>query len=49
MSESKLRTQSMDFAVQIINLVKSLKEKENIHFVLAAKRRERDETVYIYI
>lgn len=26
MSESKLRTQSMDFAVQIINLVKSLKE-----------------------
>ena len=27
MSESKLRTQSMDFAVQIINLVKSLKEK----------------------
>ena len=31
MSESKLRTQSMDFAVQIINLVKTLKEKrENI-------------------
>lgn len=27
MSESKLRTQSMDFAVQIINLVKVLKEK----------------------
>lgn len=27
MSESKLRTQSMDFAVQIINLVKALKEK----------------------
>ena len=27
MSESKLRTQSMDFAVAIINLVKSLKEK----------------------
>ena len=27
MSESKLRSQSMDFAVQIINLVKSLKEK----------------------
>ncbi len=27
MSESKLRLQSMDFAVQIINLVKSLKEK----------------------
>ena len=27
MSESKLRTQSMDFAVQIINLVKTLKEK----------------------
>ncbi|NLN55851.1 MAG: four helix bundle protein [Clostridiales bacterium] len=27
MSDSKLRTQSMDFAVQIINLVKSLKEK----------------------
>jgi four helix bundle protein len=27
MSESKLRTQSMDFSVQIINLVKSLKEK----------------------
>ena len=27
MSESKLRTQSMDFAVQIINLVESLKEK----------------------
>ena len=27
MSESKLRTQSMDFAVSIINLVKSLKEK----------------------
>ena len=26
MSDSKLRTQSMDFAVQIINLVKSLKE-----------------------
>ena len=31
MSESKLRTQSMDFAVQIVNLVKALKEKrENI-------------------
>ena len=27
MSDSKLRTQSMDFAVQIINLVKALKEK----------------------
>ena len=27
MSESKLRSQSMDFAVQIINLVKALKEK----------------------
>ena len=27
MSESKLRTQSMDFAVTILNLVKSLKEK----------------------
>lgn len=27
MSDSKLRTQSMDFAVQIINLVKFLKEK----------------------
>ena len=27
MTESKLRLQSMDFAVQIINLVKSLKEK----------------------
>ena len=27
MSESKLRTQSMDFAVQIIKLVKTLKEK----------------------
>lgn len=27
MSESKLRTQSTDFAVSIINLVKSLKEK----------------------
>jgi len=27
MSESKLRTQSIDFAVSIINLVKSLKEK----------------------
>lgn len=27
MSESKLRTQSMDFAVAIINLVKALKEK----------------------
>lgn len=31
MSESKLRTQSMDFAVQIVNLVRALKEKrENI-------------------
>ena len=27
MSESKLRSQSMDFAVQVINLVKALKEK----------------------
>ena len=27
MSESKLRTQSMDFAVAIINLVRALKEK----------------------
>lgn len=27
MSESKLRTQSTDFAVSVINLVKSLKEK----------------------
>ena len=27
MFESKLRSQSMDFAVQIINLVKALKEK----------------------
>lgn len=27
MTDSKLRTQSTDFAVQIINLVKSLKEK----------------------
>lgn len=27
MSESKLRTQSMDFAVSIINLIKHLKEK----------------------
>ncbi len=27
MAESKLRTQSMDFAVSIINLVKTLKEK----------------------
>ena len=27
MSENKLRTQSMDFAVSIINLVKTLKEK----------------------
>ncbi|MBE6687444.1 MAG: four helix bundle protein [Ruminococcaceae bacterium] len=33
MSESKLRTQSMDFAVSIINLVKHLKEKrESIIF-----------------
>ena len=31
MSESRLRTQSMDFAVQIVNLVKVLKDKrENI-------------------
>lgn len=31
MSESKLRTQSMDFAISIINLVKVLKDKrENI-------------------
>ena len=29
MSESKLRSQSMDFAVSIINLVKVLKEKKN--------------------
>ena len=29
MSESKLRTQSMDFAVSIINLVKFLKKNEN--------------------
>lgn len=28
MSESKLKTQSMDFAVSIINLTKSLKEKK---------------------
>ena len=28
MSESKLRTQSIDFAVSIINLVKHLKEKQ---------------------
>ncbi len=28
MSESKLRTQSMDFAVSIINLVKGLKQKK---------------------
>ena len=28
MSESKLRTQSMDFAVSILNLVKTLKEKK---------------------
>lgn len=28
MSESKLRTQSMDFAVSIINLTKQLKEKQ---------------------
>ena len=28
MSESKLRTQSMDFAVSIINLVKDLKQKK---------------------
>ena len=28
MTDSKLRTQSMDFAVQIINLVKSLKAKK---------------------
>ena len=27
MSDSTVRTQSMDFAVQIVNLVKSLKEK----------------------
>ena len=27
MSESKLRTQSIDFAVSVVNLVKSLKEK----------------------
>jgi len=27
MSESKLKTQSMDFAVSVINLVKALKEK----------------------
>ena len=27
MSESRLRTQSMEFAVEIINLVKALKEK----------------------
>lgn len=27
MRESKLRTQSMDFAISIVNLVKSLKEK----------------------
>ena len=32
MSESKLRLQSMDFAVQIINLVKSLKEKRESIF-----------------
>ncbi len=31
MSESKLREQSMDFAVSVINLVKELKlKKENI-------------------
>lgn len=28
MSDSKLRTQSLDFAVSIINLVKDLKEKQ---------------------
>lgn len=33
MSESKLRTQSMDFAVLIINLVKSL--KENHEFIIS--------------
>lgn len=27
MSDSKLHTQSMDFAIQIINLIKSLKKK----------------------
>ena len=30
MSESKLRTQSMDFAVSIINLVKYLKENASL-------------------
>ncbi len=29
MSDSKLRTQSLDFAVSIINLVKDLKENTN--------------------
>ena len=32
MSESKLRTQSMDFAVAIINLVKELREKRESIF-----------------
>ena len=27
MSESKLKTQSMDFAISVVNLVKKLKEK----------------------
>ena len=41
MSESKLRTQSMDFAVSIINLVKQLKEQ---HEYLISRRIGRSGT-----
>ena len=38
MSDSKLRTQSMDFAVSIINLVKYLREKRESKTFVAVVR-----------
>ena len=46
MSESKLRTQSLDFAVSIINLVKSLKAK---HETIIANQIGRSGTSVISV
>ena len=43
MTESKLRTQSMDFAVQMISLVKALKEKRGFFLLKRQAEQQRSD------
>lgn len=43
MTESKLRTQSMDFAVQMISLVKAFKEKRESFLLNRQAEQQRSD------